>query len=390
VENLTHSLIGAALAEVALPRDATRSQRTLFFVSGIIAANLPDADLVYTSITPPPLGYLLHHRGHTHTVAGIIVLAALFGVVSLIPALRRVIRPVEPRYGLLVIGALASHLVADSWNSYGVHPFWPLDNRWFYGDAIYIADPWLWMLLGVSVAMNTRSDRGRLILSAVLIGIPIAAAAIGLVSPLLLPIASVAALFVLVARRRASRTRAWMSIAAASVFVATSFVVERGVGLIARVSLATPPYRHLVDLVLNPSPANPLCWSALAIEEAGDSLYLRRTSIDPLHELVPLRACGGRSSGAWTPVATQSLADLRRAMAGDCRVRAWLQFGRAPVMADGWITDARFGGTGRGNFTAMPIASEPSGRDCPAHLTDWDLPRADVLLSRAAPPSRSP
>jgi hypothetical protein len=37
VENITHSLLGAALAEVALPKDATPRQRTLFYASGIIA-----------------------------------------------------------------------------------------------------------------------------------------------------------------------------------------------------------------------------------------------------------------------------------------------------------------------------------------------------------------
>jgi hypothetical protein len=74
-------------------------------------------------------------------------------------------------------------------------------------------------------------------------------------------------------------------------------------------------------------------------------------------------------------------------MAGDCRVRAWLQFGRAPSMRDGWISDARFGGSGRGNFSAMQVADGASARECPPHLTDWDLPRADVLL---APPTSLP
>lgn len=41
----------------------------------------------------------------------------------------------------------------DSLNSYGVHPYWPVRNRWFCGDAVYIVEPLYWAatasLLGV-------------------------------------------------------------------------------------------------------------------------------------------------------------------------------------------------------------------------------------------------
>lgn len=380
MENLSHSLIGAVFAETALPVDATRAQRTLFYVTGIVAANLSDADLLYTSITPPPLGYLLHHRGHTHTVAGLVALAALIGIVSLIPALRRRIRPVETRYWLLVLAALASHLVADSWNSYGVHPFWPLTNRWYYGDTIYILEPWLWTLLGASVAMNTRNRRGRLILTGALIALPIAAAAIGMISPLALPpIALAAALLVGVFRSRPARTRAWASVAAVTAFVLMSFAIGRSVRFIVTLDAARAPSRHLVDAVLNPRPGNPLCWSALVVERAGDTLYMKRGTIDVGRRLLPIGTCGAGESDPWTPVAIQSVSALRGAMTEDCRVRAWLQFGRVPVLAAGWISDARFGGTGRGNFTAMEVANIGPTPDCPSHLTHWDLPRADVL-----------
>jgi inner membrane protein len=387
LENLSHSLIGAVLAETALPNDATRSQRTLFYVTGIIAANLPDADLLYTSITPPPLGYLLHHRGHTHTVVGLVALAALIGIVSLIPALRRLIRSAERRYWLLVFAALGSHLLADSWNSYGVHPFWPLTNRWYYGDAVYILEPWLWTLLGVSVAMNTRGNRGRLILSGALIAIPIAAAATGLIAPLaLVPIALAGALFVAVFRSRPARARAQASLAAAALFVLGSIAIGSGVRLVVKSEATRAPYRHFVDAALNPRPGNPLCWSALVVERAGDSLYTKRGMIDVARRLSPVGACGRRESDGWTPVATQSVNALRSAMTEDCRVRAWLQFGRVPVLEAGWISDARFGGTGRGNFTAMEVADIGSVSDCPTHLTHWDLPRADVLSGPSPPP----
>ncbi|MDB4883657.1 MAG: hypothetical protein JWL95_2423, partial [Gemmatimonadetes bacterium] len=193
MENLTHSLVGATLAELALPAGATRLQRRAFFVVGIVAANLPDADLVYTWITPPPLGSLLHHRGHTHTVGGLVALAALLGAACQLPVLRHHIGAMRARMGALVLVALVSHLVLDSWNSYGVHPFWPFDARWIYGDAIYILEPWLWLLLGVAATLNTRNDRGRVVLGAALAMLAAAAGAMRVVPPAALLALAVAA-----------------------------------------------------------------------------------------------------------------------------------------------------------------------------------------------------
>ncbi len=34
---------------------------------------------------------------------------------------------------MAVVGVLL-HLGMDALNSYGVHPYWPLNNRWMYGD----------------------------------------------------------------------------------------------------------------------------------------------------------------------------------------------------------------------------------------------------------------
>jgi hypothetical protein len=43
-----------------------------------------------------------------------------------------------------------------------VHPFWPLDNRWYYGDLIFILEPWIWVaiLLVVWWRCTTRVGQG--------------------------------------------------------------------------------------------------------------------------------------------------------------------------------------------------------------------------------------
>ena len=38
------------------------------------------------------------------------------------------------------------HLSMDALNSYGVHLFWPFENRWFYGDSVFIVEPLYWPL----------------------------------------------------------------------------------------------------------------------------------------------------------------------------------------------------------------------------------------------------
>jgi len=55
------------------------------------------------------------------------------------------------------------HIAFDAFNNYGVHPFAPFEDRWFYGDAVFIIDPWLWLTLGTGIWLTRRR------------GIPIAA-----------------------------------------------------------------------------------------------------------------------------------------------------------------------------------------------------------------------
>src|SRR5215204_5755575 len=172
--------MGATLAELALPAGAPRAARRTFFIAGIVAANLPDADLVYTRITPPPLGALLHHRGHTHTIVGLVVLGLAMAAIWMLPSLREAVGPLRRRFWTLLTIALASHLVLDSWNSYGVHPFWPLTGRWYYGDAVFIIEPWLWLPLGVAATLNTVSRWGHALLGGALVLLATGAVMVGM------------------------------------------------------------------------------------------------------------------------------------------------------------------------------------------------------------------
>jgi inner membrane protein len=379
VENLTHSLVGATLAELALPPGATPAQRRTFFLTGIIAANLPDADLVYTGITPDPLGYLLHHRGHTHTVVGLVVQALLVGAVFLLPALRQHVGGLRRRLEALVALALASHLLLDSWNSYGVHPFWPLDSRWYYLDSIYILEPWLWLILGTAVVLNTRNARGRVGLGLLLVALPVALVAMGMA-----PVATLPALVVAAAAFGRLLWRSSPHRPASTALVGTASYVVLMIGVHAHVerravaALPAVVRGPVLDMVLSPQPANPLCWSAFAITTNGGAGVFHMTR----GTIAALGAAGcpdQHAAAAWDAPVSQSLAQLRDRVDRDCWVRAWMQFGRAPQLDDRAISDLRYGGSGRANFSAMPLRTLPEGASCPRNLTRWGMPRADLL-----------
>ena len=51
-----------------------------------------------------------------------------------------------------MIGTL-SHPFLDWLNNYGVRLLMPFSGRWFYGDALFIVDPFLWIVFGGAVML---------------------------------------------------------------------------------------------------------------------------------------------------------------------------------------------------------------------------------------------
>ena len=160
MDNLTHSIIGFGVGEVvhrSLPDEADpRSQRVrhrLLLVSCALASNFPDLDLFLGKLLPDPLGYLLHHRGHTHTALMALPQALLLAALLWLcwPSARVLLRASVPaRWGLVVsiVAGLALHLLMDFTNSYGIHPWHPFDGRWLYGDMVFIVEPLFWVAIG--------------------------------------------------------------------------------------------------------------------------------------------------------------------------------------------------------------------------------------------------
>jgi inner membrane protein len=155
MDNLCHTLVGAALAECGLGRRTRYATAAL-----VLGANLPDLDA--------PAAFTAHglafRRGITHGVPALILLPFLLtGALLLWSRLRGTRAKVEPRVLLLISAvAIGTHPVLDWMNSYGMRWLMPLDGTWVYGDSLFIIDPWLLILLGAAwlSARQIRRYRG--------------------------------------------------------------------------------------------------------------------------------------------------------------------------------------------------------------------------------------
>ncbi|MEQ1896786.1 MAG: metal-dependent hydrolase [Vicinamibacterales bacterium] len=145
MDNVCHTLVGAALGEAGLKR------RTRFgMVTLAIAANLPDID---AGVFFTPFSHVAFRRGWTHGVPAQILLPIALTLVMLAWDRRRPAQGDGPpaRAGWLLalsyLGVL-SHVGLDYLNNYGVRLLMPWSGQWFYGDTLFIVDPWLYLTLG--------------------------------------------------------------------------------------------------------------------------------------------------------------------------------------------------------------------------------------------------
>lgn len=150
MDNLCHTLVGAALAEAGLKRRTPRGMATL-----LIAANLPDLDAI-AAFTEQGLAI---RRGLTHGLPALVVLPLLLaGAMILWDRWRRRSGPavVPSQLFLLALFGVWTHPALDWMNTYGMRWLMPMDGTWFYGDALFIVDPWLLLLLGGGVVAARR------------------------------------------------------------------------------------------------------------------------------------------------------------------------------------------------------------------------------------------
>ena len=170
--------------------------------------------------------------------------------------------PVElaPLLALSYLGAL-THPALDWLNTYGVRFLHPFDTRWFYGDALFIVDPWMWLVLGGALFLAHRTSRRSLVLYASL-AVVATVLVVGAADSTAGKALWVAGLLAVVSARATGRPRterARQAVATAAVAAFALYVVALlfAAGLargIVRDSISAP----VDDLLVGPLPVTPL------------------------------------------------------------------------------------------------------------------------------------
>ncbi|HYI92788.1 MAG TPA: metal-dependent hydrolase [Bryobacteraceae bacterium] len=137
MDNLTHSLTGVLLTRAGLNRLSPRATWLAVF-----AANVPDLDIV--SLLGGVDVYFIHHRWVTHAL----VFAPLMAAVPVL-AVAAIFRQVLPwlRAWLISLVVVASHLLLDFTNPYGIRLFLPFSDAWPALDFTHVIDVWIWAIL---------------------------------------------------------------------------------------------------------------------------------------------------------------------------------------------------------------------------------------------------
>ena len=412
MDNLTHSLIGIVAGETVArstqPAEGglTANTRRAFLVTiGVIGGNLPDSDLLvsYSGFTQDKLAYLLQHRGYTHTILGCVVLALLlYGGAELVARLRRLTLVRSDRIALLGMALFATllHLGMDYLNSYGVHPFWPFDNRWFYGDAVFIVEPLYW-IAAAPMFFLLRTYTARIVLGIALLVALVATTLTHLSRPTwYVGVIILTALLLFVSLRAPRRVAAWTGAVATlgvtAMFITASLAAaHRAEAIVAQ----DFPSEQRVDHVLSPGFTNPFCWDALLVQTGGGQYIVRQATIASAPGILPVSHCFGQliprigtaptknvaapysAAVYWLSQFSMPVDRLAALAAQDCEARELLQFARAPfaTQVDGqWVVgDLRFDRERALGMAEVALDSRAPSR-C-RYSAPWVPPRAALL-----------
>ncbi len=136
MDNLTHGLLGMAVAVCIAPRESRRQAAWV----GFLAGEFPDLDLFLRSADDPLFGLAMHrHFTHSLLFAPLIGLAMAYLVI----VWQRWRKNVFHARVLILAGTAAalSHGLCDVWTSYGTRWYWPFADTRVAWDLISVIDP---------------------------------------------------------------------------------------------------------------------------------------------------------------------------------------------------------------------------------------------------------
>lgn len=151
MDTITHALTGAVIGYCGFRQ---RGGRVALWTT-IAAAEFPDADILMASFGNET--YLRWHRGFTHSMLLLPFWAAV--VAGIFWAFSR-----RSDFKLLWLAAAAgigSHLLLDWITSYGTTLLWPVSDARHELSWVFILDPYVWAMLGVTLWAVLRRRNTR-------------------------------------------------------------------------------------------------------------------------------------------------------------------------------------------------------------------------------------
>lgn len=337
MDNLTHSLVGLTAAKAGLERLSPGATALC-----VLAANSPDADIV-ALIFGGRWAFLQHHRGISHSIAGAFALALalplIFYLVDLLLARwNNRARNVKPA-GLLLASLVvtATHPILDWTNNYGVRFLLPWNPRWFYGDFVFIVDPFLWTVLGGAAFLLTAKTRMRLIAWLGIALVPSYLVLVGSVGPRLmtseipLRVLWILALIALVSLyrrdigKRAGAKIAIIALATVAIYcsgLAAIHVVALQQAKVQAATIANQSAEHVVKVAAMPTLANPTEW--ICVMETDQATYRFNLSL--------LQTARGKLNFVRYEKPQGVVSEAVAEAAQDSRSQVFLGFARFPVV----------------------------------------------------------
>jgi inner membrane protein len=142
MDPLTHTATGLFLSRAGLKKWSPFATPIL-----LLAANAPDIDIV--TAAGGSLNYLHFHRHLTHSIVAL-PLMALLPVVLVRLVARKPIRWLGAWAAAAI--AVATHLLLDLTNAYGIRLLLPFSARWLRLDITNVFDLWIWAAMLLSFA----------------------------------------------------------------------------------------------------------------------------------------------------------------------------------------------------------------------------------------------
>jgi inner membrane protein len=265
MDPLTHTLVGASLAATRLGEKTRLATPAL-----VIGANLPDIDVLsYVAGDDFALGF---RRGWTHGVLALVVLPmVLAGLLWLLGRGREGPPEISPRplspgwlLGLSYLACL-THPFLDWLNNYGMRWLMPFRDTWFYGDSVFIMDPYLWLILGLGWVIGRRPSTATATIGVVMTGLVIWL--VGSRAPDYLPIVGTVFGALLLAYLWKPR-HAWLQahrvalvgLVLSSTYIGGMIAIHSWTVSNAEARLQEQGIRRIEALMAGPTPADPLAW----------------------------------------------------------------------------------------------------------------------------------